>query len=79
MSHEHPTKARTGDALSAALNGAPLLGPYRAVADACRGLFADLADDGSLVEELIAERQAERLDERRAERRARFAERHAEE
>lgn len=40
-------------------DGSLRLRPYRAVADESRGLFSDLADGGSLVDELLAERRAE--------------------
>lgn len=40
-------------------DGSLRLLPYRTVADRGRGLFSDLAKDGSLVDELIAERRAE--------------------
>jgi hypothetical protein len=35
------------------------LRPYRAVADRGRGLYAKLAEGGSLVDELLADRRAE--------------------
>jgi AbrB family looped-hinge helix DNA binding protein len=40
-------------------DGSLRLRPYRAVADQSRGLFADLAEGGSLVDELLAERRAD--------------------
>jgi AbrB family looped-hinge helix DNA binding protein len=45
--------------LSTEPDGSLRLRPYRAVADESRGLFADLAEGGSLVDELVAERRAE--------------------
>ena len=45
--------------LSAEEDGSLRLRPYRAVADESRGVFADLAKGGSLVDELLAEREAE--------------------
>lgn len=45
--------------LSAEDDGSLRLRPYRAVADESRGLFADLANSGSLVDELLRERRAE--------------------
>jgi AbrB family looped-hinge helix DNA binding protein len=46
--------------LSTDEEGSLRLRPYRAVADACLGIFSDLAPDGvSLADELIAERRAE--------------------
>jgi AbrB family looped-hinge helix DNA binding protein len=45
--------------LSTEADGSIRLRPYRVVADESRGLFADLAEDGSLVDELIAGRRAE--------------------
>jgi AbrB family looped-hinge helix DNA binding protein len=45
--------------LSIEEDGSLRLRPYRAVADQNRGRFADLADDGSLVDELVADRRAE--------------------
>lgn len=40
-------------------DGSVRLRPYRAIAKECRGLFADIARESSLVEELLAERRAE--------------------
>jgi AbrB family looped-hinge helix DNA binding protein len=45
--------------LSTEEDGSLRLRPYRTVADRNRGRFADLTDDGSLVDELLAERRAE--------------------
>jgi AbrB family looped-hinge helix DNA binding protein len=45
--------------LSTEDDGSLRLRPYRAVADESRGVFADLAKRGSLVDELLAERRAE--------------------
>jgi hypothetical protein len=45
--------------LSTEDDGSLRLRPYRAVADESRGLFAGLAEKGSLVSELLAERRAE--------------------
>ncbi len=45
--------------LSTEADGSLRLRPYRAVADASRGLFAGLAGAGSLVDELVTERRAE--------------------
>lgn len=45
--------------LSTEDDGSLRLRPYRAVADQSRGLFADLAEGSSLVDELLAERRAE--------------------
>lgn len=45
--------------LSTEADGSLRLRPYRAVADESRGLFADLTEDGSLVDELLSERRAE--------------------
>ena len=45
--------------LSTEEDGSLRLRPYRAVADQNRGLFADLSERGSLVDELLAERRAE--------------------
>ncbi len=45
--------------LSTEDDGSLRLRPYRAVADGSRGLFAGLAEKGSLVDELLAERRAE--------------------
>ncbi len=45
--------------LSTEPDGSLRLRSYRAVADQSRGLFAELAADGSLVDELIAERRAD--------------------
>lgn len=45
--------------LSTEDDGSLRLRPYRAVADESRGLFADLAEGSSLVDELLAERRAE--------------------
>lgn len=45
--------------LSTEDDGSLRLRPYRAVADQNRGLFADLSQSGSLVDELLAERRAE--------------------
>ena len=44
--------------LSVEADGSLRLRPYRAVADENRGLFADLTEGGSLVDELVAERRA---------------------
>jgi AbrB family looped-hinge helix DNA binding protein len=40
-------------------DGSLRLRPYRAVADESQGLLANLTEDGSLVDELLAERRAE--------------------
>jgi len=45
--------------LSTEDDGSLRLRPYRAVADESRGVFADLAEDGSLVDELLAERRVD--------------------
>jgi AbrB family looped-hinge helix DNA binding protein len=45
--------------LSTEDDGSLRLRPYRVVADESRGVFADLAKGGSLVDELLAERRAE--------------------
>ncbi len=45
--------------LSTETDGSLRLRPYRAVADLSRGLFAEAAADGSLVDQLIAERRAD--------------------
>jgi AbrB family looped-hinge helix DNA binding protein len=45
--------------LSTEEDGSLRLRPYRAVADRGRGLYAKLARDGSLVDELLADRRAE--------------------
>lgn len=45
--------------LSTEDDGSLRLRPYRTVADQSRGLFADLAEGGSLVDELFAERRAQ--------------------
>ena len=45
--------------LSTEDDGSLRLRPYRAIADANRGMFADLAASGSLVDELLADRRAE--------------------
>ena len=45
--------------LSTEDDGSLRLRPYRAVADACLGIFSDLADGVSLADELIAERRAD--------------------
>lgn len=45
--------------LSTETDGSLRLRPYRAVADLSRGLFAEVAADGSLVDQLIAERRAD--------------------
>lgn len=45
--------------LSVEEDGSLRLRPYGVVVDESRGLFADLAKDGSLVDELLAERHAE--------------------
>jgi AbrB family looped-hinge helix DNA binding protein len=45
--------------LSTEDDGSLRLRPYRAVADQSRGLFAELSQSGSLVDELLAERRAE--------------------
>ncbi len=52
-------EAGTRMLLSTEADGSLRLRPYRAVADASRGLFADLTATASLVEELLAERRAE--------------------
>ena len=45
--------------LSTEEDGSLRLRPYRTVADESRGLFANLTEDGSLVDELLADRRAE--------------------
>jgi AbrB family looped-hinge helix DNA binding protein len=45
--------------LSTEEDGSLRLRPYRAVAAQGRGLYANLAEDGSLVAELVAERRAD--------------------
>lgn len=45
--------------LSIEEDGSLRLRPYRTVADESRGLFANLAEDRSLVDELLADRRAE--------------------
>jgi hypothetical protein len=45
--------------LSTEDDGSLRLRPYRAVADGSRGLFADLSEGGSLVDELLADRRSE--------------------
>jgi AbrB family looped-hinge helix DNA binding protein len=45
--------------LSTKDDGSLRLRPYRAIADGGRGGFTDLADSGSLVDELLAGRRAE--------------------
>ncbi len=45
--------------LSTEADGSLRLRPYRAVAQDSVGLFADLAQDASLVDELLVERRAE--------------------
>lgn len=45
--------------LSTEADGSLRLRPYRAVADESRGLFVDLAAEGSLVDELVVERRVE--------------------
>ncbi len=45
--------------LSTEADGSLRLRPYRAVAEEGRGLFANLAKSGSLVDELLADRRAE--------------------
>jgi AbrB family looped-hinge helix DNA binding protein len=50
--------------LSTEEDGSLRLRPYRAVADQSRGLFAELSQTGSLVDELLAERRAEAERER---------------
>ena len=45
--------------LSTEADGSLRLRPYRAVAQESVGLFADLAQDASLVDELLVERRAE--------------------
>jgi AbrB family looped-hinge helix DNA binding protein len=45
--------------VSTEADGSIRLRPYRVVADESRGLFADLTESGSLVDELIAERRAQ--------------------
>lgn len=52
-------EAGTRMLLSTEPDGSLRLRSYRAVADQSRGLFAELAADGSLVDELIAERRAD--------------------
>lgn len=52
-------KAGTVMLLSTEEDGSLRLRPYRAVVDEGRGLLADLAKDGPLVDELLAERRAE--------------------
>jgi hypothetical protein len=49
--------------LSTEEDGSLRLRPYRAVADEARGIFADLAAERSLVEELLADRRAEAAQE----------------
>jgi AbrB family looped-hinge helix DNA binding protein len=44
-------------------DGSLRLRPYRAVADKNRGRYANLAENGSLVGELLAERRAEAASE----------------
>lgn len=44
-------------------DGSLRLRPYRAVADKNRGRYANLAENGSLVDELLAERRAEAANE----------------
>jgi AbrB family looped-hinge helix DNA binding protein len=50
--------------LSTEADGSIRLRPYRTVADKSRGLFANLAEDRSLVDQLVAERRAEAESER---------------
>jgi AbrB family looped-hinge helix DNA binding protein len=45
--------------LSTEEDGSLRLRPYRAVADQNRGRFANLTEDGSLVDELVNERRTE--------------------
>ena len=45
--------------VSAEDDGSLTLRPYRAVAEESRGLFSDLLEAGSLVEELLEQRRAE--------------------
>ena len=45
--------------LSTEKDGSLRLRSYRTVADESRGLFASLAEDSSLVDELLADRRAE--------------------
>ena len=45
--------------LSTEEDGSLRLRPYRTVADESRGLFANLSEGGSLVEELLGDRRAE--------------------
>jgi hypothetical protein len=45
--------------LSTEKDGSLRLRPYRTVADESRGLFANLTEDGSLLDELLADRRAE--------------------
>ena len=49
--------------LSTEDDGSLRLRPYRAVADENRGVFADLVEGSSLVEELLAERRGEEKQE----------------
>jgi len=45
--------------LSTEEDGSLRLRPYRTVADESRGLFANLTEEGSLVDDLLADRRAE--------------------
>jgi AbrB family looped-hinge helix DNA binding protein len=45
--------------LSTEEDGSLRLRPYRAVADHARGLYGNLTEDGSLVDELVAQRRAD--------------------
>ena len=45
--------------LSTESDGSLRLRPFRAVAEECRGLYAHLTPDGSLVDELLADRRAD--------------------
>jgi AbrB family looped-hinge helix DNA binding protein len=45
--------------VSAEDDGSLTLRPYRAVAEASRGMFSDLTKGGSLVDELLAERRVQ--------------------
>jgi hypothetical protein len=45
--------------LSTEGDGSVRLRPYRAVAEQGRGVYAELARDGSLVDELLQERRSE--------------------
>ena len=52
-------KAGTRMLLSTEPDGSLRLRPYRAVANESRGLFAELAEDSSLVDQLLADRRGE--------------------